>query len=178
MASSLVTGGWAARGLPGRRPRPAPPSGVFAQFTSNLVHRPLHSSSRRGWRDRSVLSCRPRLPARAAVAVLPHAEFHDLFAKQRRSPSQRRSATSTFSRSTAQRASHALAVHEPQQRCLPGYREALGRAPADALQQQPGYGPAALVATHLPAEPTLQDHEGSRFSPGIEVTFPGQSLQI
>jgi len=87
-----------------------------------------------------------------------------------------RSATSTRPRSRSKRASHALAVHEPQQHYLPGHREALGRTPPETGQQQPGYGQAVLVATHLPAEPASQDHEDSHFPLRIEGTLPWQSL--
>jgi len=55
----------------------APASGVFPQFTGNLCTQALHSSSRRGWRDRSVLSRRPRQPSRAAVAA-PLRDPYDL----------------------------------------------------------------------------------------------------
>ncbi len=81
-------------------------------------------------------------------------------------------------RPTSKRASHTPAVHEPQQRSFCGHREALGRTPPGAYQTHPGYGPAVLVATpHHPAEPDLQDHEGSQFSLGMEGTFSAQSLQ-
>ena len=58
-------------------PGPAPESGVFPQFTGNPCTQALHSSSRRGWRDRSVLSRRPRQPCRAAVAA-PLRDPYDL----------------------------------------------------------------------------------------------------
>jgi hypothetical protein len=92
---------------------------------------------------------------------MPRAEFHNLPAIQRRSR------TSSCPRSRSKRASHALAVHEPRQRPLTGHREVPGRTPADAYQLQRGYGLAALLATHFPAEPALQDHGGSHYSLGI-----------
>ena len=77
-------------------------------------------------------------------------------------------------RPASKRASHALAVHEPQQRSFPGHREALGRAPPGGYQSQHGYDPDALVATpHLPVEAALQDHEGSHFSLGIRRDVSG-----
>jgi len=77
-------------------------------------------------------------------------------------------------RPASKRASHALAVHEPQQRSFPGHREALGRAPPGGYQSQHGYDPDALVATpHLPVEAALQDHEGSHFSLGFRRDVSG-----
>jgi hypothetical protein len=173
------------------------------------MHNLLHSSSRRGRRDRSVLSRRPgsrptvaarlRRPShlehtRLTLLVRPYRHGRETSSRStlglmngqptsafmaRRGtrcrvlnfticwPSSVAQQRRGCSRSTSKRASHALAVHEPQQRPLPGHREAPGRTPPDAYQPQHGYGPAALLATHLPAKPALQDHEGSHYSPGI-----------
>ena len=77
-AFSLVTrGGPPGSSYSGHVPCLAPASGVFPQFTGNLCAQTLHSSSRRGWRDRSVLSRRPRQPSRAAVAA-PLRDPYDL----------------------------------------------------------------------------------------------------
>jgi len=77
-AFCLVTrGGPPGSSYSGHVPCLAPASGVFPQFTGNLCAQTLHSSSRRGWRDRSVLSRRPRQPSRAAVAA-PLRDPYDL----------------------------------------------------------------------------------------------------
>jgi hypothetical protein len=163
--------GWAASVLRGtshaRHRRP-----VFLHSSpATFVHSPLHSSSRRGWRDRSMLSGRPRLPCHGQASARRRPPNFTISP-----PDQRRPATWAWPRSAPKRASHAPAVHEPQRRPWPGHRGAMGRTPPGADQPQPGYDPVALVATHLPTESTRQDHEGSHFSPGLEVTLPGQSL--